>query len=454
MKPPRYGVLVALFFLGCGSESGEPRSQWNVTISTDAPLPAVGDRLLLEILKSDGSLACTGCRRQLGAVDDSWPVSFGVLPPATDETLRVRARLFRASSAGQDGLPISGGLLLDALGELPSLDGMTRASLELRMSCFGVASDPSANLTCDPETGTLVTTPELGAPSGPLPDIGSWPPAIPRPCQGTVPDGMVCVNGGVFVLGRAREPDVFPISSNVERLVRVDAFAMDVREVRVGEIRQRILTGEVFGSPTPFVNDATNFYYPCRYLGPDDDANDAMPVNCISQTTAEAVCTARGGRLPTEAEWEFAASNRGSSRTYPWGDDSNVCEHAMVGRGRGLLGNFAGDDTCQGDQVVLGVPGPVAESYAGDVTELGLQDLGGSLSEWAVDDLDEYDAPCWHPEQTLLENPVCEKTASIHSAVRGGNWNLPPISARLRLRSGVEEPGNVIAGVRCVVPLP
>jgi formylglycine-generating enzyme len=447
-------VLAALLLLGCGSETGERRAQWSVTISTDAPLPAVGDRLLIEILNSDGGLACTGCRRQLGAVADSWPVSFGVLPPTSDGPLRVRARLFRASSAGQDGLPIPGDLLLDALGELPSLDDITRASLELRMSCFGVASDPNANLTCDPDTGTLITTPRLEAPASELPELGSWPPAIPRPCQGAIPDGMVCVEGGVFVLGRSREPDILPIGARVERLVRVDAFAMDTREVRVGEVRQRILAGDILGSPTPFVNDPTDFYYPCRYLGFDNDANDTMPVNCISQSTAEAVCAARGARLPTEAEWEFAASNRGSSRVYPWGDESDVCARAMVGRGRGLLSGFAGDDSCQGDEVVVGVPGPAAESYAGDVTELGLRDLGGNLSEWTVDDLNEYDAPCWHPEQALLENPVCQGTTSIYSTARGGNWNFPPISARLRLRTGVEEPGNVIAGMRCVVPLP
>ena len=47
-------------------------------------------------------------------------------------------------------------------------------------------------------------------------------------------------------------------------------------------------------------------------------SNERMPINCITWYEVFAFCAWDGGRLPTEAEWNFAASGGDQQRFYPW----------------------------------------------------------------------------------------------------------------------------------------
>src|SRR5262245_47584447 len=115
----RRGCVLAAVLTGCGGAVGTPRPQWRVEVTTDASIPQIGDRLLLEVLHDEGQLACAECRRQFGVLGaEQWDFSFGVVPPDPEARFRVRARLYRSSRSGPDGLP-EGSSLIDAVGLLP-----------------------------------------------------------------------------------------------------------------------------------------------------------------------------------------------------------------------------------------------------------------------------------------------------------------------------------------------
>jgi formylglycine-generating enzyme required for sulfatase activity len=417
-------------------------------MSTDAPVPQLGDRLLVEVLNDQGKSACSGCRRQFPvARADQWPISFAVVPPKSKKTLRVRARLYRSSDTGPEGLPGSASVI-DAVGQLPPAVGQTLVDLPLRMSCFGVVSQLGSGATCDPQTGELGSEPVLAVlkDASALPAPGSWPPAQPDDCEGEVEEGMVCVSGGLFLLG---SPDFFPLGAALdplpERLVQLSAFALDVDEMTVGKMRELVNT-EGLDEPILRSSDPNASASACTYLGAAVVDNDALPVNCVPYALAAEACDRLGKRLPTEAEWEYAAGNLGEETTYPWGGDDDVCAKAIVARGRSTSAFVEEITSCrEGDNDW----GPVAGGSEEDRTTLGIRNLGGNLDEWVADSFKPYSDPCWDQGTRLLVNPRCDAGASKRS-IRGGNWGLYAFGARAFQRDGSTNDGwGRFTGFRC-----
>ena len=124
------------------------------------------------------------------------------------------------------------------------------------------------------------------------------PPALPNEEERP---GMVLIPGGRFLMGRNNSAD--PQASPAHE-VTVQKFYLDSRPVTNARFRDFWRSSNKVSQ-----SDATG-----ASTGQDD-----WPVTRISWDEADAFCLAQGKRLPSEAEWEFAA--RGSDgRLYPWGE--------------------------------------------------------------------------------------------------------------------------------------
>ena len=80
-----------------------------------------------------------------------------------------------------------------------------------------------------------------------------------------------------------------------------------------------------------------------------------LPVIHVNWHEAEAYCRYAGRRLPSEAEWEVAASNGGARRRYPWGDFADGRPRANLGgQARAKVGDFTAGDSASGCRQMLG----------------------------------------------------------------------------------------------------
>jgi formylglycine-generating enzyme required for sulfatase activity len=245
----------------------------------------------------------------------------------------------------------------------------------------------------------------------------------------SAPPGMVWIPGGEFTMGcedprscPCGGPDGMTDARPLHR-VYVDGFWMDETEVtneqfaefvkatgyvtvaerkpKLEEImkllppgappplEENLVPGSTVFTPTAGPVPLDTHYRWWRYqeganwrhpFGPGSDivGKEKYPVVHIAYDDAQAYCKWAGKRLPTEAEWEFAARGGLDGKLYPWGDDLKPGDKWPANIYQGKF-PVQGRDT--GEDGFIGIA-PVAQYPPNGY---GLYDMGGNVWEWCSD---------------------------------------------------------------------
>jgi len=323
------------------------------------------------------------------------PIAATVVDSAVD----VNARTAPAASGGGKGKVVAavGLVTLLAVGGL--------VGLKLRGGSSTSGGQPSASASVAQVPSSSVSA----APSA--------------PALAACPKGMLEVAGGDFFMGSDD-----PKTNKDERpahAVRLSRYCLDEFEVTAaeykacsdgGKCKRAVATNEWEG-----ITARQRKLYDPICTANDFTAFASHPINCVDFEAAETFCReARGGRLPTEAEWEFAA--RGSDgRVYPWGDAPpapgllNACGSECVAWGRKnpdpegpLAAMYKTDDG-------FAHTSP-AGSFPRGQTSHGMKDMVGNVWEWVSD----YYAPyTGGPKVSDPSGPA----KGEERVIRGGAWN-------------------------------
>jgi eukaryotic-like serine/threonine-protein kinase len=210
---------------------------------------------------------------------------------------------------------------------------------------------------------------------------------------------MVPVPAGTFAMGeKPARPVIVQRAFYIDRTeVRADAYAACVEDGACSP--NRVHTG-----------DTIETAYGCN----TDKERPKHPANCVDRAQAEKYCAFVRKRLPTEAEWEYAA--RGTDgRDYPWGNaPPTTCSMAIL---TGMTGEC-------GDRKGTWEVGTTASGKS----PFGALDMAGNVWEWV--------AGAAEPDGK--------------GVLRGGSWDYAITSAKTSYRLPFPvTSGNVSVGFRC-----
>jgi formylglycine-generating enzyme required for sulfatase activity len=230
---------------------------------------------------------------------------------------------------------------------------------------------------------------------------------------------MVYVPAGGFPMGSLQgDDDERPVHN-----VILDAFWIDRTEVTNAQYALCVNDGWCEAS---------------SYADDTDYNGDGHPVVGVSWYNANAYCEWVGGRLPTEAEWEYAARGP-EGHIYPWGDTFggrrlNFCDANCV--------FTAHQDAAHDDGYEKTAP---VGSYPGGASWCGALDMAGNVWEWVAD---WYDAEYY--DHSPAKNPLGPSSGEGRG-IRGGSWGQDANSARCANRN-LDYPTETfdINGFRCV----
>lgn len=227
------------------------------------------------------------------------------------------------------------------------------------------------------------------------------------------PSAMVLVPAGSFMMGCNSAEDANCISDeNPYHTVTLASFLIDQTEVTVAEYAECVAAKACTEPAT----------------GPDNNwlivGKELHPVNGVTWFDADKYCEFVGKRLPTEAEWEYAA--RGTDgRVFTWGSTAASCS---------LSNREVG---CADGTTAIGL-------YPGGVGPYATLDMAGNVTEWVSD---------WYDSAYYSVSPASDPAGpatGTQKILRGGAWNFFPdlrVSSRASL---APDSGGPAIGFRCV----
>lgn len=361
-------------------------------------------------------------------------------------------------SAGAGGLSSTGGADIGGT-------SMTAAGSSAAGSSATGGMSATGGLTATGGTPATGGIPSTGRPFVPVTasekscrDLGSI-------CQGESCCTSIEMPGGTYPMGRSEvssATDYFPDGSadeTPEHLATVASFALDKYEVTVGRFRRFVEDYDAWhvtaNPPNPRENAGahpiaanTGWSAAASALLPADaaalmtslknspyqtwtdavetTAAEAYPINCVSGYTAFAFCIWDGGRLPTEAEWEYAAAGGVQNRLYPWGSEPPDATRVA-----------STPQTVVGSRLATGGAG-----------YFGHADLSGYMWQWTID---KFDPTYYGTNGAPIDCDNCASRSGNVSAIRGGSGSeSPPFRAVYRASAPPSEQyRSANIGIRC-----
>lgn len=248
----------------------------------------------------------------------------------------------------------------------------------------------------------------------------STPQSLPEPA------GMVRVPAGSFVMGDDGDKGAKPMHKvTISREFFIDKTEVSVADFAKCVDAKKCMPAFIHG-PDMADDEIEKFGKMCNAAQRDRQDH---PVNCVDFGQGAAYCAFVGKRLPTEAEWEYAA--RGTDgRRYPWGNEAPGCDHAVTsGCGR------APTDTA-GTKPVGSFP--FAKS------PFGALDMAGNVWEWVYDGFD----PAIYSRDGAVD-PAADSVGAT-GILRGGSWDFASTRLAATTRQKFQRRvGHVSTGFRC-----
>ena len=382
----------------------------------------------------------------VGNYEDLWLLREVAGRPAVDASLDPMYDAFRHPRPDRPALPLLGpaqarayvaevrGRVLDALEDVD----LDQAGRRLAHGAFAYGMVIQHEHQHDE---TMLATRQLMGERAVPPPGSTTPAPPPQPYAG--PD-EVHIPGGVFTMGTDLEPWAYD-NERPAHPVEVAPFAIDAVPVTCGAYAAFVVDGG-YDEPRWWSEDGWKWRQQAELAAPQYWERDGAggwtvlrsgrrdglvadePVDHVCWYEADAFARWAGKRLPTEAEWELAASwgPDGTKSRWPWGDAEPDATRANLGQ--------------RHDR-----PAPVG-SYPAGASRWGVHQLVGDVWEWTSSDFAGYPGFRSFPYREYSEVFFGPE----YKVLRGGSWATAPVAVRTTFRNW-DYPirRQIFAGFRC-----